>query len=520
MKITRKQLRRLIEASVIKRGRDYVAPVEAPLKDPRDFDFDLSDENKKKFFDLAGGDDASQAQADVVADALDFPKSGRFGADTFSKQMKMYDMGLDVINDSEVDQLLDRAIELYFNDYGDYLADDLFHVLQAGYKYPEGPGGFQLFLNGDPNFNKEDLNTELDVTFFHPKTPAIRTNMVYAVMRKMYVLINIKITGIQDAAYSMHQKKRFEKFKKAEELFKKITSEDRPPALTQHVYDKMMKPMYKIYTAANSIVYPEQDMSKMKESKIRLSKRQLRRLIEGLIKKKGDYTIPVEDPLPDPLKDLDYNEDQKSKLKMLAMSDDEENQTQADFLADVGDYQSIDRFGVDTFSQHVQAEKLGVGMLTDPDIDSAITRACDNWIYEEKDYLSYIYHIEQDSFKEYVDFMIRGYDHDSIIEEIKIYTTEVLDKRIESLNKISNSAAPVPSVDEKVAYYENAKKLFSPDHDNPIVAEHVMDKFTSVLYPFYLDWKKYYMSGERDIPEEELTPELKAKFANIKEGRR
>jgi len=89
MKITRKQLRRLIESSVIKRGRDYVAPVEAPLKDPRDFDFDLSDENKEKLFDLVGGDDASQAQADVVADALDFPKSGRFGADTFSKQMKM-----------------------------------------------------------------------------------------------------------------------------------------------------------------------------------------------------------------------------------------------------------------------------------------------------------------------------------------------------------------------------------------------------------------------------------------------
>ena len=40
------------------------------------------------------------------------------------------------------------------------------------------------------------------------------------------------------------------------------------------------------------------------------------------------------------------------------------------------------------------------------------------------------------------------------------------------------------------------------------------------LYELYKDWKQYYMSGERDIPEEELTPELKAKFANIKEGRR
>ena len=105
MKLTRKQLRRLIEASVIKRDSDYVAPVEAPLEDPRDFDFDLTDENKEKLFTLAGSNDpATRAQADSLADTLDFPKSGRFGADTLSKQTKMYDMGLDVINDLEIDQ--------------------------------------------------------------------------------------------------------------------------------------------------------------------------------------------------------------------------------------------------------------------------------------------------------------------------------------------------------------------------------------------------------------------------------
>jgi hypothetical protein len=252
---------------------------------------------------------------------------------------------------------------------------------------------------------------------------------------------------------------------------------------------------------------------------MKITRRQLRQIIEGSIKKKGDYTIPVEDPLPDPLKDLDYDEDQKDKIKTLALSGDQETRVYSDFLADIGDYESIDRFGADTFSKHVQGVDLGTDMLSDLDIDSAISTACSHWIYQEKDYLSYVDHIDKDSFREYVDFMLQGYDHDSIIEEIKIYTTEVLDKRIESLIKISNSAAPVPSVDEKVAYYENAKKLFSPDHDNPIVADHVIDKFTSVLYPFYLDWKKYYMSGERDIPEEELTPELKAKFADIKEGK-
>ena len=168
MKLTRSQLRQLIESSVIKRGDDYVAPVEAPLEDPRDFDFDLSDENKEKLFTLAGSDPESggPAQADSLADTLDFPSSGRFGADTLSKQMKMYDMSLDVINDPEIDQLLDRAIEDYLNNYGHYVADDLFHVLQAGYKYPEGPGGFQLFLNGDPDLKELESyvgNTSLNL---------------------------------------------------------------------------------------------------------------------------------------------------------------------------------------------------------------------------------------------------------------------------------------------------------------------------------------------------------------------
>jgi len=319
MQITRQQLRQLIESSVIKRGNDYVAPVETPLEDPRDFDFDLSDENKEKLLTLAGSDPKSggPAQADSLADTLEFPSSGRFGADTLSKQMKMYDMDLDVINDPEIDQLLDRAIELYFNDYGDYVADDLFHVLQAGYKYPEGPGGFQLFLNGDPDFNKENLDTELDVVFFHPQTPAVRKHMVYSAMRKMYFLIGIKLTGIQDLMYEEgtsalellddnhrailgdefpgipeysrkveelapeYLKQRFKKFKKASELFK---SKGRPPALTQHVYDKMMKPMYELFTTVHKKYNPDQDMSRLKETKLKVSSRQIKLLIETFLR--------------------------------------------------------------------------------------------------------------------------------------------------------------------------------------------------------------------------------------------
>ena len=360
MRINSQQLRQLIESSVIKRDDDYVAPVEAPLTDPRDFDFDLSDENKKKLFDLVGGDDASQAQADSLADTLEFPSSGRFGADTLSKQTKMYDMGLDVINDSEIDRILDRAIELYFNDYGKYLADDLFHVLQAGYKYPEGPGGFKLFLEGDTNFNKEDLDTELDVTFFHPKTPAIRTDMVYAAMRKMYVLISIAITGIQDSMYEEgisalellddsdrailgddfsgnveelapeYLKQRFEKFKKAKELFKKRTMEDRPPALTQHVYDKMMKPMYEIFTTAHKKFNPNQDMSRLKENKLKLSRRQL----AGMIREMA-VTPPSQDEenaaiIVNNLKKV--GSDKESIIQFFQLAVDAENLVQEDTL--------------------------------------------------------------------------------------------------------------------------------------------------------------------------------------------
>ena len=254
---------------------------------------------------------------------------------------------------------------------------------------------------------------------------------------------------------------------------------------------------------------------------MKITKRQLRRLIEGSIKKRGDYVIPVEDPIGDPVVDLDYSDDQKAKIKMLAMSDDEENQTHADFIADIGGYEGDDRFGADTFSKKVQAAKLGVDMLTDPDIDSAIATACDYWMYENKDSLSYFDHIDQDDFKNYAEYMIDNDGGDqAVVDEIKVLTTEVLDKRIKSLIKISNSAAPVPSVVEKVAYYENAKKLFSPDHNNPIVADHVIFKLKSVLYPFYLDWKSYYEKEQGyDMNNPEHVEAYEKQIATFKEGK-
>ena len=46
----------VIKPALVKRGDefvpDYVAPVEAPLEDPRKSDFDMSDENKAKLLEL------------------------------------------------------------------------------------------------------------------------------------------------------------------------------------------------------------------------------------------------------------------------------------------------------------------------------------------------------------------------------------------------------------------------------------------------------------------------------------
>jgi hypothetical protein len=253
---------------------------------------------------------------------------------------------------------------------------------------------------------------------------------------------------------------------------------------------------------------------------MKITKRQLKKLIEGSIKKRGDYVIPAEESLPDPLEDLDYSDEHKGKIKSLALDDDPETRIQADVIADIGGHQNIDRFGADTFSKQVQADALGVDMLTDPDIDSAISKACDYWIYENKDYLSYFDNIDQDTFAKYADYMIEEHDPDILVYSIKNYTIEVLEKRIKSLIDISNSAASVPSVDASIAKYESAKKLFSTEHDNPIVDDHLMFKFKSVLYPFYLDWKSYYEEEQGyDMDNEEHVKRYKERIATFKEGK-
>jgi hypothetical protein len=207
---------------------------------------------------------------------------------------------------------------------------------------------------------------------------------------------------------------------------------------------------------------------------------------------------------------------------MMAMSDDEQNQEHANFIADMGGHEDDGRFGAETFSKKVQAHDLDVNLLKkDMDLDSAMTLACEFWIYERKDNLSFFDHIDQDNSKKYAAYMIEMYGGDqAVANEIKVHTTAVLDERIKKLIKISNSAAPVPSVDEKVAKYENAKKLFSTDHNNPIVEDHILFKLYSVLYPFYLDWKSYYEKEQGyDFSDPEHVARYEKNIAMFKEGK-
>jgi hypothetical protein len=308
MKITRQQLRRLIEADVIKRG-DYVAPVEAPLEDPRKSDFDMSDENKAKLLDLAGSDDdETRSQADNLADTLGFPSSGRFGADTLSKQMKMYDMGLDLLNDPEIDRLVNAGVDHYFNGRRVSFAIDLDDILKTGYKYPEGPGGFQLYLEGDPNWHEKmpegfDFN---DADFMTVDEPHLHIDIIHGIMDQIRFLIQVSFKKDHGSNINTELVKDFFKpeeientvlgnklqslsnLKKAYNLFKRYSAEERSkigPAIVQHIYDKAMKPMYEIFTETIQNHNPNQDMSQVKEGKLKVTRRQLSGMIREMKRK-------------------------------------------------------------------------------------------------------------------------------------------------------------------------------------------------------------------------------------------
>jgi hypothetical protein len=308
---TMRKIYEIKESSVIRRGDDYVAPIEAPLEDPRDMEFDLSDENKEKLLTLAGSDPESgnPAAADSLADSIGFPSSGRFGAETLSKQMRMYDMGLDLVNDPEIDQIVNQGVKRYFNERRrDSFAIDLDDILKTGYKYPEGPGGFQLYLEGDPNWHEKmpegfDFN---DADFMTVDEPHLHIDIIHGIMDQIRFLIQVSFKKDHGSNINTELVKDFFKpeeientvlgnklqslsnLKKAYNLFKRYSAEERSkigPAIVQHIYDKAMKPMYEIFTETIQNHNPNQDMSQVKEGKLKVTRRQLSGMIREMKRK-------------------------------------------------------------------------------------------------------------------------------------------------------------------------------------------------------------------------------------------
>ena len=244
---------------------------------------------------------------------------------------------------------------------------------------------------------------------------------------------------------------------------------------------------------------------------MKLTRKQLRKIIEASIVKKGNYTIPVEEPIEDPLKDLDYDEDQKGKIKNLAMSGDEETKVQADFLADIGGFEDADkRFGIDSFSDQVTLTALDINkLLKDPDLYSLLDEAANYWV-----------HMNQEDIVDF-DTINNSSTYSEFTRNVILDDPNIQDTDAHHLKPVIVDIALDKLTMTGLDKYSKMMDLFSTS-GIAFVDNLIYDalELNGSLYELYKDWKQYYMSGERDIPEEELTPELKAKFANIKEGRR
>ena len=244
---------------------------------------------------------------------------------------------------------------------------------------------------------------------------------------------------------------------------------------------------------------------------MKITRRQLRKLVEAEVIRKDGVAIPIEDPLEDPIKDLDFNPEQKGKLKNLALKGDQATKAQSDLIADMGGYERSDRFGIDTFSDQVRLTEADLNNLMQvTDLYNMIVDACDAWIYEHMDYLTH----EAANYGDYASFV-------SVVVADELEGEEKTDiDEIKEDVYVDASSKLVSTGDNN---YAKIMDLFEPGEVGiRLIDQLVYDVLTTEggLYDLYFDWRKYYMSGERDIPEEEMTPELKARIANIKEGRR
>ena len=244
---------------------------------------------------------------------------------------------------------------------------------------------------------------------------------------------------------------------------------------------------------------------------MKITRKQLRRLIEAEVIRQDGVAIPIEEPLEDPLKNINFNPDQKGKLKTLALSSDHATRVQSDALADIGGYEGSDRFGVDTFSDQVRLTEADLNNLMKvTDLYNMIIEACDVWIYENLDYLT----SEAANYADYATFV-----NAVVADEVEGEGKTDIDEIKEDVYVDASSNLQFTGDDN----YAKIMDLFNPSQVSiRLIDQLVYDILTTEggLYELYFDWRKYYVSGERNIPEEEMTPELKARIANIKEGRR
>ena len=243
---------------------------------------------------------------------------------------------------------------------------------------------------------------------------------------------------------------------------------------------------------------------------MKISRKQLRRLIEAEVIRQDGVAIPIEDPIEDPMKDLDYSPDHKGKLKTLALSSDHATRVQSDALADMGGYEGSDRFGVDTFSDQVRLTEADLNnLMKATDLYNMIVEACDTWIYENMDVLTY----EAANYANYSTFV-----NVVVADEVEGEGKTDIDDIKEDVYADASSNLQFTGDDN----YAKIMDLFDPSQVSiRLIDQLVYDILTTEggLYELYFDWRKYYVSGERDIPYQKQSPELKARIANIKEGR-
>ena len=213
---------------------------------------------------------------------------------------------------------------------------------------------------------------------------------------------------------------------------------------------------------------------------MKITKRQLRRLIEASVRRDGEFVIPVEEPLSDPLEDLYYNEKQKKNIKMLAMTDDEEAQASAGEFAELGGFEPTDRFGADDFSKQVVAYELDIDILNDfKELDTVIKDACMNWMYHNKDEIT-VYDVIQ--IQPYEDYVKEVVEEPQDIDNIMLLTIQIITDEIDHL---SQQDEPNGQLIER---FKKAKKLFESNHE--AVRSHVYDILTlhpHMLYKLYFD---------------------------------